>query len=127
MTTSKSLIAGLLFVSLLATNLAIAKSNRREIEPAEQARIDAWIDRELPELLETYRHLHAHPELSHEEEKTAALVAKFLRQAGYSVETGIGGHGVVGVLRNGEGPTLLIRGDMDGLPVIEATGLPFTG
>jgi len=125
MTTSKSLIAGLLFVSLLAMNLAIAKSNRREIEPAEQARIDAWIDRELPELLETYRHLHAHPELSHEEEKTAALVAKFLRQAGYSVETGIGGHGVVGVLRNGEGPTLLIRGDMDGLPVIEATGLPF--
>jgi hippurate hydrolase len=125
MTISKSLIAGVLLASLLAMNSAIAKSNRREIEPAEQARIDAWIDRELPELLETYRHLHVHPELSHEEEKTAALVARSLRKAGYSVETGIGGHGVIGVLRNGEGPTLLIRADMDALPVIEATGLPF--
>ena len=125
MTNSKSLIAGVLLVSLLATSANAAPAGRREIEPADQARIDAWVDRELPELLETYRHLHAHPELSLEEENTAALVAKSLREAGYSVETGIGGHGVIGVLQNGEGPTLIVRGDMDGLPVTEATGLPY--
>jgi hippurate hydrolase len=97
----------------------------RAVSPALQARVDAWVDRELPGLLETYRHLHAHPELSLHEEETAATVADALRRAGYAVETGIGGHGVVGVLRNGEGPTLLVRGDMDALPVTEATGLDY--
>lgn len=125
MTNLKNLIAAVLMVSLLATSTLAAEAGRREVEPDDQARIDAWVDRELPDLLEIYRHLHAHPELSLEEEKTAALVAKTLRDAGYSVETGIGGHGVIGVLRNGEGPTLLIRADMDGLPVTEATGLPY--
>jgi len=88
-------------------------------------RIDEWVDRELPELLEVYRHLHANPELSLEETKTSALVAMSLREAGYSVETGIGGHGVLGILSNGLGPTLLIRGDMDGLPITESTGLAY--
>lgn len=125
MTNSKSLIAGVLLVTLLATNTIAEQVSRREIEPSDQVRIDAWVDRELPDLLETYRHLHAHPELSLEEEKTAAFVAQSLREAGYSVETGIGGHGVIGLLRNGEGPTLLVRGDMDGLPITEATGLPY--
>jgi hippurate hydrolase len=125
MTNSKSLIAEVLLVSLLTMNATVARSDRLEIDAADSKRIDAWIDEELPDLLETYRHLHAHPELSLEEEQTAALVAKSLSEAGYSVQTEIGGHGVIGVLRNGEGPTLLIRGDMDGLPVTEATGLPF--
>jgi amidohydrolase len=89
------------------------------------ALIDEWVDRELPGLLKVYRHLHANPELSLEEEKTSALVAQTLRAAGYAVESGIGGYGVVGVLENGRGPTLLLRGDMDGLPVTEATGLPY--
>ena len=125
MTNSKSLIIGVLLVSLLMTNATLAQPDRMGIDAADSKRMDAWIDRELPDLLETYRHLHAHPELSLEEEQTAALVAKSLGEAGYSIQTGIGGHGVIGVLRNGEGPTLLIRGDMDGLPVTEATGLPF--
>lgn len=125
MMNSKSLMIGALLFYLLATSAVTASADRRRIEPADEARIDAWVDREMPELLETYRHLHAHPELSLEEEKTAAFVAKSLGDAGYSVETGIGGHGVIGVLENGAGPTLLIRGDMDGLPVTEATGLPY--
>jgi hippurate hydrolase len=89
------------------------------------ARIDAWLVDALPGLVDTYRSLHANPELSLEETKTAALVSRALEAAGYRVEAGIGGHGVVGVLENGDGPTLLIRGDMDGLPITETTGLPY--
>jgi hippurate hydrolase len=72
-----------------------------------------------------YRDLHQHPELSHQERRTAAAVATRLRSAGYDVHEGVGGTGVVGVLRNGEGPTALLRADMDALPVREQTGLPY--
>jgi hippurate hydrolase len=72
-----------------------------------------------------YRDLHQHPELSHQEQRTAGLVADRLRGAGYEVHEGIGGTGVVGVLANGEGPVVLLRADMDALPVQEATGLPY--
>ncbi len=65
-----------------------------------------------------------HPELSHQEHRTATLVADRLRAAGYEVHEGVGGTGVVGLLRNGEGPAVLLRADMDALPVREATGLP---
>lgn len=72
-----------------------------------------------------YRDLHRHPELSHQEHRTAAAVAERLAVAGFEVTTGVGGTGVVGVLRNGEGPTVLLRADMDALPVREETGLPY--
>ena len=72
-----------------------------------------------------YRDVHQHPELSHQEHRTAELVADRLREAGYEVHEGVGGTGVVGLLRNGEGPVVLLRADMDALPVREATGLPF--
>jgi amidohydrolase len=72
-----------------------------------------------------YRDLHEHPELSNQEHRTAAIVAERLRDAGYDVHSGVGGTGVVGVLRNGDGPTVLLRADMDALPVKEATGLPY--
>ena len=72
-----------------------------------------------------YKDLHAHPELSLQEDKTAARVAAELRAAGIEVTEKFGGTGVVGVLRNGPGPTLLIRTDMDALPVKEETGLPY--
>lgn len=72
-----------------------------------------------------YRDLHQHPELSHQEQRTAALVADRLRGAGFEVHEKVGGTGVVGVLRNGNGPTVLLRADMDALPVREATGLPY--
>ncbi len=74
---------------------------------------------------EFYRDLHQHPELSHLEHNTAAAVAERLAKFGFEVTTGIGGTGVVGVLHNGEGPTVLLRADMDALPVKEDTGLPY--
>ena len=72
-----------------------------------------------------YRDLHAHPELSHQEAETARKVADRLRRFGYEVHEGVGGTGVVGVLSNGSGPTVLLRADMDALPVQEATGLEY--
>jgi amidohydrolase len=79
----------------------------------------------IPQLMALYRDLHANPELSLHEVKTAAKLAAAAREAGYEVTEKVGGTGVVAVLRNGAGPVLLIRADMDGLPVVEATGLPF--
>jgi amidohydrolase len=72
-----------------------------------------------------YKDVHRHPELSMEEERTAALAAERLRAAGFDVTTGVGRTGVVGVLRNGEGPTVMLRADMDALPVEEQTGLDY--
>jgi amidohydrolase len=76
-------------------------------------------------LAEVYRDLHANPELSFQETRTAGIVADRLTSLGYRVHTGIGGTGVVGVLDNGTGPTVLLRADMDGLPLAEKTGLPY--
>ena len=72
-----------------------------------------------------YRDLHQHPELSDQEHRTAGIVADQLREWGYEVLSGVGGTGVVGLLRSGDGPTVLLRADMDALPVQEATGLPY--
>jgi amidohydrolase len=84
-----------------------------------------WIEAEIGGVESLYKELHAHPELSRQEHATAAHVAKALGEAGYEVTTGVGETGVVGVFRNGSGPTLLIRGDMDGLPIREETGLDY--
>jgi amidohydrolase len=83
------------------------------------------LERTRPWQEDLYRDVHQHPELSHQEQRTADLVAGRLRSAGYEVHEGVGGTGVVGVLGNGEGPVVLLRADMDALPVQEATGLPY--
>lgn len=75
---------------------------------------------------EFYRDVHSHPELSHREFATAKKVAARLDSAGYDVHDGIGGTGLVGILRNGDGPVVLLRAEMDALPVREDTGLPYT-
>ena len=85
----------------------------------------ADLDTLLPGLESVYKDLHAHPELSMQETRTAGIAAERLRAAGYEVTTGVGKTGVVGLLRNGEGPTVMLRADMDALPVQEATGLPY--
>ncbi|WP_197061912.1 amidohydrolase [Sinomonas humi] len=72
-----------------------------------------------------YKDLHAHPELSHQESRTAGIVAERLKEDGFTVHGGIGGTGVVGILENGQGPTVLLRADMDALPIAEATGLDY--
>ena len=100
---------------------------------AAQQSLDAMIDRELPQLVNTYKMLHAAPELSHYEVKTSAFLAQQLRALGYEVTENVGryentqwkGHGVVAVMKNGAGPTVLVRSDMDALPVEEKTGLPY--
>ncbi len=96
-------------------------------DPTSQASADvlAGLNGLLADLEAVYKDLHAHPELSMQEKRTAGLAAERLRAAGYAVTTGIGNTGVVGLLRNGEGPTVMLRADMDALPVQEATGLPY--
>lgn len=79
----------------------------------------------LSDLEALYTDIHAHPELSTQETRTADLAATHLRKAGFDVTTGVGGTGVIGLLRNGDGPTVMLRADMDALPVAEATGLPY--
>jgi amidohydrolase len=79
----------------------------------------------MAELEDLYRDIHAHPELSLQEHRTAGKAAERLQAAGYDVTTGVGGTGVVGLLANGDGPTVMLRADMDALPVKEATGLPY--
>lgn len=83
------------------------------------------LDGIVPELERLYRDVHEHPELSMQEHRTAGVAAERLGDAGYDVTTGVGGTGVVGLLRNGDGPTVMLRADMDALPVKEATGLPY--
>lgn len=82
-------------------------------------------DMPIAELAEVYRDLHRHPELAFAEHRTANVVADRLRADGYETTTGVGGTGVVGVLHRGPGATVLLRADMDALPVREATGLPY--
>ncbi len=83
------------------------------------------LERLLPDLEALYKDVHAHPELSMQESRTAGLAADRLQRAGYEVTTGVGKTGVVGLLRNGEGPTVMLRADMDALPISEATGLAY--
>ncbi|RNL84652.1 amidohydrolase [Halostreptopolyspora alba] len=83
------------------------------------------VDEVFPLVEGFYVDLHKNPELSHQEHRTARAVAEWLGRAGFEIETGVGGTGVVGVLRNGDGPTVLLRGDMDALPLQEQTGLPY--
>jgi len=79
----------------------------------------------LPELKAVYKDLHRNPELSMQEFRSAGIAADHLEAEGFEVTRGVGATGVVGVLRNGEGPTVMLRADMDALPVTEATGLPY--
>ncbi|HSD45733.1 MAG TPA: amidohydrolase [Pyrinomonadaceae bacterium] len=101
---------------------------------AQQSPLDALIERDIASMLSTYKALHAAPELSHREEKTSAFVAGELRKLGFTVTERIGkyqngqwtGYGVVGVLKNGTGPTVLVRTELDALPVEEKTGVPYS-
>ncbi len=85
----------------------------------------AEVEPHLAALVEVYRDLHQHPELAFEEKRTAALLARALRELGFEVTEGVGKTGLVGVLRNGEGPTVMLRTELDALPLLEKTGLPF--
>ena len=100
---------------------------------AQQLSLDAMIDRDIASFLSTYKMLHAAPELSHREEKTSSFLAGELRKLGYTVTERIGkyerkewvGYGVVAIMKNGTGPTVLVRTELDALPVDEKTGVPY--
>ncbi|MGB7405413.1 MAG: amidohydrolase [Pacificimonas sp.] len=106
------------FAVLAATALAFAA-------PVAADEIDDAVAADWPYLFDLYKHLHANPEVSGQEFETAARMALELRAAGFDVTEGVGGTGVVGVIENGDGPTIMLRADMDGLPVTEETGLPY--
>ena len=110
-----------LALSALALALAVPKLASAQAQDG----LRAAIGDDMPALLDHYRHLHANPELSGQEHQTAAYLADIARDLGFEVTEKVGGTGVVAVLRNGTGPTVMLRADMDGLPVVEDTGLPF--
>ena len=93
--------------------------------PAQADTLRDAVKREMPSLMELYRDLHANPELSFQEFKTAAKLATEAKRLGFNVTEKVGQTGVVAVMKNGAGPVVMIRADMDGLPVIEQTGLPY--
>ena len=115
--------AGAVAVVLLACGAARAAEGGATPAVIEQVRLN--VEKQYPALETLYTTIHREPELSLSEEKTAARLAEQLRSAGYEVATGVGGHGVVAILRNGPGKTLLLRADMDALPVREQTGAPY--
>ena len=96
---------------LYALVAGIAVGQQRNV-----ASVRAQVDEVYRDVEQLYMDRHRNPELSTQEEKTAAILAQRLRDLGFEVTTGVGGHGVVGLLRNGPGPTLMIRTDMDALP-----------
>ena len=118
----KTVSPSIVFLSIFLPALAFAQQTPQSLA-----------DAELPSLLAIYKDIHTHPELSGHEERTASIVAKELRAAGCQVTEHLGkyensklkGYGVVGVMKNGDGPTVLVRTDMDALPVEEETGLPY--
>lgn len=118
----KNLLVSISFLLVLSTNAI-----------AQQPSLDSLLDREISSLVGTYKMLHAAPELSHYEEKTSAYLAAQLKALGFTVTERVGKYdvpgwtsfGVVAVMKNGDGPTVLLRTDLDGLPVEEKTGLDY--
>jgi hippurate hydrolase len=106
-----------MFAALLTASFLAAPAAADPLEDA--------VAKDMPALMSLYRELHAAPELSMEEVKTSARLASEAKKLGFQVTTGVGKTGVVAVMKNGPGPVLLIRSDMDALPVAEQTGLPF--
>ena len=89
------------------------------------AKMDSALEAMLPVMEEIYKDIHRHPELSMQEKRTSQIAADYLKKYNWDVTPNIGGTGVVGLLKNGDGPTVMLRADMDALPITEATGLPY--
>jgi hippurate hydrolase len=96
-----------------------------EVSKDRVAEVKKRITADYEHLESLYKRLHTNPELSLNEVRTAARLADELKKLGFEVTQKVGGHGIVGILKNGKGPTILVRTDMDALPVIEQTGLPY--
>ncbi len=120
-------------VSVVLLSVVLAASAAARAQQTSASQVAAAVDQELAALVATYKTLHAAPELSHYEARTSAFVAGQLRSMGYTVTEHVGkysqpewtGYGVVAVMKNGSGPTVLVRAELDALPVVERTGLPY--
>src|SRR5690606_19917718 len=112
-----TMFAALLWGAAMTTPLAA--------QPTADPALAEAIRSDMPELMALYRDLHQHPELSMQETRTAGLLAAEARRLGFVVTERVGGTGVVAVMENGPGPVVMLRADMDALPVAEQTGLPF--
>ena len=123
----KKLIAGILFTSLASVPVLAEQGMQdgRQLSSAQVAQLEGIIDADGDRLIEIFKDIHQNPELGFMEERTAAIVAKELGALGYDVKTGIGGTGVVGVMKNGDGPVVMYRADMDANAAEEKTGLPY--
>ncbi len=104
-----------------------APEEKKAADPitARTERITTKLNADVADLEALYKHLHTNPELSAQEVQTAGRMARELKDAGFAVTTGVGGNGVVGILKNGNGPTILVRTDLDALPITENTGVPY--
>jgi len=121
-------LPGPFFVMLLlaaAVNFMGLATAAEQSEAALAAKVRELVDRDEKRLTEIFLDLHQHPELGFQEVRTASLVAKEFQALGYETHTGIGKTGVVGILKNGPGPVIMFRSDMDALPVLEESGLPY--
>lgn len=117
-----------LLVFFLATLCAAAQEKGRLVSPKTSAKskeVSKLVNKEFPSLVKLYQHLHQNPELSFQEKQTAKMMARQLMELGFDVSENVGGFGVVGVFKNGTGPTVMVRTDMDALPIKEETGLSF--
>jgi amidohydrolase len=123
----KKLIAGVLFTVLASVPVFAEQGKQQDgqLSSAQVAQFEAVIDTDANRLIEIFKDIHQNPELGFMEERTAAIVAKELGALGYDVKTGIGGTGVVGVMKNGDGPVVMYRADMDANAAEEKTGLPY--
>lgn len=110
----------------LALSLTATGAQAAPDPGAANARLTALLDKYYPALDALYKDLHQNPELGMQEVRTAGILAQHLRKAGFTVTEKVGGTGVVGILKNGEGPTILVRADMDALPMEEKTGLAWS-
>ncbi|MBX9679282.1 MAG: amidohydrolase [Gemmataceae bacterium] len=123
---SLALVAVCSIFALSSQPLAAEERSSRSALTAEWAsEANKSISLHFADLEKTYKHLHSHPELSYEETQTSAFLGKQMSAAGFVVTPEFGGHGLVAVLKNGVGPTVLVRTEMDALPIEEKTGLPY--
>lgn len=121
----KCLVLMVLALTLMTARASLGEDRSRPAVKKRVAVVQQRLAGDYQRLEALYKHLHGNPELSLHEARTAARLARELKEAGVDVTERVGGYGLVGVLRNGDGPTVMVRTDMDALPVVERTGLPY--
>ena len=119
-------VRAFLFATATLAFASVAQADSKPADVARQkAQIDAGLDKAYPHLDAIYKDIHAHPELAFQETATAARLAKEMRALGFEVTENVGKTGIVAIFKNGPGPTVMVRTELDALPMEEKTGLPY--